>query len=547
MIQKLFFIIITSTLFWSCANQTQPTGGPKDEDPPILISSSPESGALNVQTQTIQLEFNEMVKQNNIQSGLIITPSIQGKFKTRIVRNRVTLTFDEPFADSTTYTLNFRESITDVTENNPAEDLIIVFSTGPVMDSLQISGTITSLLYNTPAINYTVALYLADDTLDLFNSTPMYAIQTIQNGTYNFRNIKSDSYRIFTWLDKNKDLQCQSENEPFAFTQEIIQLDSNMADINLYPQFINLRPLSITASRQQGQYYEVRFSKPTISYDITSSSISDSLYHHYIDDKRAVRIYNTIEESQNNEFILTATDSAGYNIQDTIQLIFEDSPRPPDEFFSQVISSNLKSTTNKLEAIIQFNKPIKSFMDSSWYLVFDSTSVKLSDYAPTWEWNDNRLTISSIVPDSLTTKDLQITFSKNSFQSIESDTSQFLNGKVRQLNPDKFGIIELKFPQDSLSFKVQLLDSKGSLKKEYPGGSDLTLEYLDAGQYRIRILLDQNNDGAWDPGNYFDNRLPEPVIFFFDEEANTGIITLKQNWVMGPFTISLDVENWVNN
>ena len=51
------------------------------------------------------------------------------QYKVKVNKYIVQLTFEEPFADSTTYTLNFADAITDVTENNPAPNAVIAFST----------------------------------------------------------------------------------------------------------------------------------------------------------------------------------------------------------------------------------------------------------------------------------------------------------------------------------------------------------------------------------------------------------------------------------
>ena len=59
---KIYYLYIISFIIFSCANQTAPTGGPKDEDPPVLISSSPTDRQINFQKNTVELEFDEQLK-----------------------------------------------------------------------------------------------------------------------------------------------------------------------------------------------------------------------------------------------------------------------------------------------------------------------------------------------------------------------------------------------------------------------------------------------------------------------------------------------------
>ena len=57
-----FFYIL---LLWGCANQTTPTGGPKDETPPRLLRSVPANKERNFKGKNIELVFDETVALNN--------------------------------------------------------------------------------------------------------------------------------------------------------------------------------------------------------------------------------------------------------------------------------------------------------------------------------------------------------------------------------------------------------------------------------------------------------------------------------------------------
>ncbi|WP_460880240.1 Ig-like domain-containing domain [Pontibacter rugosus] len=116
----------------ACATQNPPDGGPKDETPPKLISSNPKDQELNVDTRTITLTFDEEVQQNNLTKELLITPNINNRYKVISKRNELSLEFEKPLQDSTTYTLNFRQGITDITEKNKAQGLRLSFSTAPL-------------------------------------------------------------------------------------------------------------------------------------------------------------------------------------------------------------------------------------------------------------------------------------------------------------------------------------------------------------------------------------------------------------------------------
>ena len=82
--RSLYLFLFVYLLFQSCANQTQPTGGPKDEDPPQLIISIPENRAVNYTGQKIELTFNEAVQLKSAKSQILITPRIDVDYDIRM-------------------------------------------------------------------------------------------------------------------------------------------------------------------------------------------------------------------------------------------------------------------------------------------------------------------------------------------------------------------------------------------------------------------------------------------------------------------------------
>ncbi len=52
----------------------------------------------------------------------------------------------------------------------------------------------------------------------------------------------------------------------------------------------------------------------------------------------------------------------------------------------------------------------------------------------------------------------------------------------------------------------------------------ISYEYLKPGNYRLKVIYDQNNNGTWDTGDYYYKLQPETVDFFRAE------ITVRANW-----------------
>ena len=65
-------------LVCGCAEPRPPTGGPRDETPPQLVSQEPAHESVNVPTTTqLKLTFSEYVNQASFVRALSITPAPQ--------------------------------------------------------------------------------------------------------------------------------------------------------------------------------------------------------------------------------------------------------------------------------------------------------------------------------------------------------------------------------------------------------------------------------------------------------------------------------------
>lgn len=192
-------------LMAACASMGRPQGGPRDEDPPIFISSNPAPGALNVNKNKITIRFNENVQISDPLTKVVISPAqvtaplINAAGKELVVELRDTL------IPNTTYTIDFSDAVRDLNEGNILDGFSLAFSTGPVIDTLQISGMVLQASNLEPAQGMLVGVYsnLADSAI---HTLPLERItKTNQLGQFTIRNLKEGSYRLFALKDNNRD------------------------------------------------------------------------------------------------------------------------------------------------------------------------------------------------------------------------------------------------------------------------------------------------------------------------------------------------------
>ena len=537
---NLFFLALG--FFWSCANQTQPTGGPKDETPPVLLSVVPADQSVNYSGKQITLEFNEFVKADKLNQQLIITPRFDVPYNVKQNKNVISLVFEENFEDSTTYTFNFRESIKDLTEGNAATNLIIAFSTGDYLDSLSLSGKVDHLLLNKPAEEFLVGLFKYPDTLNLFNSKPLYSTKTTADGIFEFQNLKNDLFNIYAYQDKNDNLLCESDKESHGFLTDPITLDNSLDSIQIYVQQIDVRPLRIVSSRPNGKYFELKFNKYITSYNLDNLSDSIPIFSSMLEKNHMIRIYDTNNTNDSLTLEVSVFDSLLNNITDTINIFFPETSRSSVDFIITERHFDFFPENNFLLGKLSFSKPVQTFNTDSLLLQLDSVKFISAVFSKSL-WNISRdvLTLETTLHDSIViTRSNFIDFKSSTFISIEKDSIAPLRGMITIQKLGNFGIVHIKINTEEL-FHAELIDLKGKIAMS-GNTSNISFKYITPGDYKIRLLIDTNKNGQWDPANFYQNKLSEPVVFFRDPDSNIDKLTIRPNWELGPYNIDYQLE-----
>ncbi len=540
-------------LSWACANRVQPTGGPQDEDPPIAVFSTPLPGERNYNTQEVIIEFSEFIVTNGLREQLLITPRITGDYDFKIKKRTLYLKFDEPFSDSTTYTLNFRDGIGDITENNLVQNFLLAFSTGNLLDTLEIKGIIVDLLTKEPIEGATVGLYTIEDTLDIFTGPPYYFTKSDEKGDFIFRNLKDGNYRLYTFDDINQNLTCQSDQEAYGFLPHYISLDTAFVTDTLNTLNLNIDTLEITRTRLTGQYFMVQANKYLIKAVLQSENDSTIIFK-FTDDRKGLKIYNSFIIKDSLKVTATLQDSLGYIMQDSFYLAFAESRRKTDEFkvsFKEPTGSKVKKI---ILGEIRFDKPLTILQLDSISIKRDSLEQYFINEITTYEYDTFRnvlkysIEIPAALLDSLNTKKVGILASRGrnlgrtpsttsyavnipagSFISIENDSSKVLHKEIKFVESTNTGLISGNISTSHTSFFIQLLDDKYNIVKEHTNGTSYSFKEIKPGKYYIRIMIDENENGKWDPGDIRINKLPEQVVIYQDDNGNK-ITAIRANW-----------------
>ena len=219
---KLLLILILVIIGYSCASMGTPDGGPYDEMPPKFVGSTPSLRAVNAKSKKFELEFDEFIKLEKASEKVIISPPQLEQPEIKVVGKKVVGELFDALKDSTTYTIDFSDAIVDNNEGNPMGHFTYSFSTGAVIDTMEVSGTVLNAADLEPIKGIQVGLHknLNDSAL---TTLPFDRVsRTDSRGHFSIRGVAPGKYRIYALMDGNQNYLFDSKTEAIAFSDSII-------------------------------------------------------------------------------------------------------------------------------------------------------------------------------------------------------------------------------------------------------------------------------------------------------------------------------------
>lgn len=265
--EKIFsaLFLIVLLIIGSCANVVSPTGGPKDEQPPRVVESTPPNYSPNYNGEEIRIYFDEFVELRELRQNLLVSPPLKYDPDIRLRGRSVVINIGDTLRENTTYNFFFGESIVDITEGNPISNFQYVFSTGDYVDSLSIQGKLVDAATLEPKPDAFVMMYDS-----IFDSVPMlerpvYISKTNEQGTFNIRNMRDDEYLMFALVDMNSNYLYDTPDETIAFSDSMIQ-----------PSFIPFLHHNFEKEKAEADTTEFNTENGTAENDTTAQTGNDT-------------------------------------------------------------------------------------------------------------------------------------------------------------------------------------------------------------------------------------------------------------------------------
>jgi Bacterial Ig-like domain len=214
---KKYLWILIYGLFCACATVMAPTGGPLDKTAPKLAEQSSKDSSLNFKGGQLVFEFDEKIDPAKIK--LETFPLMKNAPKVTVDKRSLTIQIpDSLLEENTTYKLSFGNTIKDIYEGTALGNLDFTFSTGNVLDTLQLNGIVlqaNSGLADTQA--YVLLYSKIEGDSDVQYKRPLYATKVDQYGGFKISNLPEKEFYIYAVADKNMNYVYDILGERIAF------------------------------------------------------------------------------------------------------------------------------------------------------------------------------------------------------------------------------------------------------------------------------------------------------------------------------------------
>lgn len=577
--------IIVAALAWiviisSCANQGMPTGGPRDSIPPILLGTQPKIKALNFNGDFVRLTFNEYIDPSQVSEDLVISPPLEKRPVIRTKSKSLIVQFNEELLDSTTYSLDFKNSVSDNNERNPYKNLRFSFSTGSVYDSLRVAGRVLNAYNLEPLEKGLVLLQKNLHDSAVYKVRPNYIAKTDDSGLFLIDNIAPGDYNIFSINDANNDMLYNEGAEEISFLDELIipsaqfeeELDTLVKGVD------SLLILGHTHFLPEPVYLRVFtediFEQYLDSYDRNTRNKCSFIFNESVKDTFGVKLIGEEETNwylleyneEMDSLVMWITDtivskadtllmelsyfqldsmSQIYIQKDTLELNFKDieteaskrKKKPKEEEEEEKIKpipqfnwqTNMGSSAFDLNNNIRITSPdpVKHF-DSTMVNLFlkdDTlkTPLKFRFEKDTSAWRSYKI---SYKWESETEYTLEI--DSAACENIYGITSKKVSKKFKTRPQDYYGTIILKLTGVNSPLIIQLLENNDNenvlLQDTISVDKVLVFSFLAPDKYKVKAIYDDNKNGKWDSGSFQDKIQPEKVAYINEVQK------VKSNW-----------------
>lgn len=571
---RLLYGMLLLTVIYSCANIGSPNGGPYDETPPKFVSSTPVPNQINYTGKKIEILFDELIQIEKPSENVIITPPQMELPVIRSAGKKAVIELKDTLKPNTTYTIDFTNSISDNNEKNVFENFSFAFSTGDIIDTLEVSGVLLNAENLEPMPGITIGLHNNLEDSAFVKLPFVRTSRTNDKGQFTIRNITPGTYHIFALNDVNRDYKFDQPGEDIAFLDSVIvpsfelttRQDTTWKDsltidtirtvgyTRFFPDNIELRLFKekferqymVKPERPDEKYFTLRFNTKldTVPVPVPINFTPEDSTWYFVQQTEGGTAVNywladsTVWKQDTLQVQVSYPKSDSLNIlrpqTDTVQLVLRRRPAEkkkkkkkdePDPIVFLGMQVDAPSSMDLFDTIsVTFNEPVLDINKEMFFLDQKIDTV----------WNTVDF---DFFPDSTNSlnyfirrpwkygEEYRIVVDSAAIHSLYGKWNDFFTGEFKIKKEDEYGYLYLNINGVDTTAFVELLSSGDApvRKAKVKDGGVLFMD-LKPDKYYARIVIDTNGNGVWDTGNYIEKRQPEEVYY------SPKMYEIMQNW-----------------
>lgn len=567
-VEGISLMMVLFFMAWGCASTGYPTGGPKDERPPVVVRSTPEANALNFKDDEILIVFDEIIQVKDIFQKLVVSPPVNTRPVVSARGKELLIRFEEDLQPNTTYTLDFADAISDNNEGNVLQDFRFSFSTGEVVDSMSVSGFLFDATNLEPVAGALVMVHSNQADSAFRKQVPIRLAKTSQDGRFSVQNLAPGLYRLYALEDANRNYLYDQPGERIGWHSHLIEpstaikqrVDSLPPDTFQIVDYMAFIPDSLQMfifqednavqylkenKRDARNKIDLQMNRPlNDSLDIrllANPELNDwFIYERNVGhDSISVWLTDSLEIKSDSLFL-----TVGYETLDTLgQPVFQTDTL--NAFFFQKGGGETRSRRREQPKELPALKPsaMKTSLETlqeldivfpTPVLDYDLNAVKLYQVIDTiqepieFTFVRDPLRLRRFVVDYPWEPGQKYELEADSaaFRDIYGLASSAISHSFSVKPIDSYGVIFVDVANPRANWLIQILNKQENPVRQMsvPANGKIGFQYLRPGDYFLRIIEDTNGNGRWDTGNFELGIQPEKLLYFPES------VNIRANW-----------------
>jgi len=570
---NIIYSLIIITILVSCATVVRPDGGPKDKTPPVPVKFKPENGSMNLKTDKIVIKFDEYIILKQLTQQLVVSPPMPKNPKISISGKNLVIELPDSLRENTTYTIFFGDAVVNYKENLPVHNFEYHFSTGDVVDSLQLNGFAIKAFDNSAYKELFILMYKSLDDSVLYKEKPYYLTKTEKNGDFFLNNLAPGKYQLYAIKDANRNYIYDQDDEEIAFLDSLVipyhssifLPDTNAKgkiikkekpkDIGLFVFHPNAKETKLLEYKElppnkvlfvfnrrveDFKIIPMDFESDTIWHIETFGKNRDSITTYFMGlhkDTINIRLSDGNINLDTLELILKKKKKKKYiSNREKKKLEKERLEREKDKDYKPkpikapriIVKTNVRSSFPFFADIqLRFKFPLNSFDKDKIHIYKKVDTLLIPIKSDSWisdTINNMRITIRAKFDER---QKYELLIQDSCLFDIYHLTNDTIEKTFTTTEMREYGRFELEVKYDEeYPLIVQLLNSKNAvLREDFISSSQKILyPYLKEGKYKVKAILDKNNNRKWDTGD-LDRRIQPEKVYFINKKLD-----IRANW-----------------